>query len=338
MSTKYVKIFPYNGGKYLQNKIFREGVEVLVLSKLKEYLKKNNIDINTYDIKTPEPAYKCVYFDTPYPWDIAGWKLILSNIGKNVLICHESSLIVPFNYWKVLHVFFNKVFTWYNPIVDNKKHFHRLWPKSTLGINTKPKKFNEKEFLVLINSNKLPFYPFKLINAFGRELYSERIKAIDFFERTIPGKFSLYGKGWNKPKKTNVRESVFGYRTYASYKGEVKDKLELLSRFKYCHCFENVTDIEGYITEKIFDCLKAKCIPIYWGATDITKYVPKECFIDFRDFGSYAKLLTYLDSIDEKIYNRYIKHIESLLADNTFRETWFEDSFADFFLQQVLTD
>jgi alpha(1,3/1,4) fucosyltransferase len=337
---KFVSIFPYNSGQYLHNIAFdiqkNKGVEVLVLVKLKQFLHKKNISVNTYDIVTTTPPYKCVYFDLPYPWDFSGWKSILSHIGKNVLICNESSLIIPFNYWRLLHVFFTKVYTWYTPLIDNKKYFHIWIPKSTTGIETKPRKFSEKKFLILINKNTLPYYPFLLLNSFGKELYSERIKAIEFFERTIPDRFNLYGRGWNKPKKRNLSERIFGYKKYVTYKGEIDNKITLLSHFKYCICFENLTNVDGYITEKIFDCLKAKCVPIYWGAIDIQKHIPKDCFIDFRDFGNYEELLIHLDSIDENTYNKYIHNIEKLLSNKRFCDTWFENKFAEFFLNDIL--
>lgn len=337
---KFISIFPYNDTRYLQNILFdikkNKGIEASIFSTLKKYLKRNNIEINTYDVTIKETPDKYVYFDLPYLWNFTAWKLILTNRQKNILICNESSLIIPFNYWKILHIFFTKVFTWYDGLVDNKKYFKIMLPKSSLGIETKPKRFSEKKFLVLINKNTLPFFPFQLLKSFGKELYSERIKSMEFFEHAIPDKFFIYGRGWNKPKKYNLTEKLFGFKRYENYKGEVDDKIDLLSGFKYCLCFENLTDVNGYITEKIFDCLKAKCVPIYWGATDIKKYIPENCFIDFRDFRNYEKLLNYLDSIDENTYDEYIKNIERLLFDKKVVDTWFEDGFAKFFLNDIL--
>lgn len=337
---KLVRIFPYNGDQYLKNVAFdpkrNKGIEATIFFTLKKYLKRKNIEIVTYDVSTKQAPFKYVYFDMPYPWNFKVWKIILLNKSKNILICHESALIIPFNYWKILHIFFTKVYTWYDPLVDNKKYFKRLWPKSSSGIETEPKKFKEKEFLILVNKNTLPFFPFQLLKSFGRELYSERIKSMEFFEHAIPDNFFIYGRGWNKPKKYNLTEKIFGFKKYSNYKGEVDDKIKLLSNFKYCLCFENLTDVNGYITEKIFDCLKAKCVPVYWGASDIEKYIPKNCFIDFRDFKDYQKLLDYLNSISEDEYNGYIKNIENLLLDEKFKEIWFEDSFAKFFLENIL--
>ena len=190
--------------------------------------------------------------------------------------------------------------------------------------------------MAYINKNLGPFFLFNLIKSFGREIYSERLRSIDFFEKKIPNDFFLYGRGWNKPKKHSFSEKLFGYRKYKTYKGEVEDKIKLLSEFKYSLCFENLTDVKGYVTEKIFDCLKAKTVPIYLGATDIEKYIPKDCFIDFRDFKDYDELLKFLRAINEKRYNEYIKNIEKLLKDKLFRNMWFEQQFSEFFLREIL--
>lgn len=187
-----------------------------------------------------------------------------------------------------------------------------------------------------MNANKSSFYPFALIHPEVRELYSERIQAIEFFEKSIPDSFSLYGRGWNKPKKRSIQERFFGFKTYTTYKGEVADKIEVLSHFKYCICFENLTNVNGFITEKIVDCFKARCVPIYWGADDITRYIPKTCFIDFRNFRNYRKLLTYLQALNESTYRKYIENIENLLADKKFIADWFEEGFAKFFSENVL--
>lgn len=338
--TKYISVFPYNGNQYLHNIAFNSkknrGIEASIFITLKRYLQERNIIICTYDTRTESAPFMYVYFDVPYPWNFNAWKMLLSNTNKNVLLCSESALIIPFNYMKLIHRCFIKVFTWYDKLIDNKKYFRWHFPKSSIGIGTTLKKFKNKKFLVLINKNTSAFYPFKILNTFGRELYSERIKAIEFFEHAIPDKFSLYGRGWNKPKKYNIIELLLGYKKYATYKGEIDNKVELLSNFKFCICFENLTGVNGYITEKIFDCFKAKCVPIYWGASDIQKYIPKNCFIDFRDFGDYDKLLGYLTSLDEQTYNGYIQNIQKLLTNKKFIDTWFEEAFAKFFLNDIV--
>lgn len=342
MYKKFISIFPNNTKTHLQNAMFdikkNKSTEAPLYAKLKSILRKQNIGINTYDISTKVPSYINIHLDLPYPFpsNFNIWKIIFFERKKNILICFEPPIVDPFTYMKIFHIFFIKIYTSIDELVDNKKYFKFRFPKLSLGIDTRARKFKEKKFLVLINSNKSPFFPFKLLSPFGKELYSERIKAIDFFEINTPDKFFLYGRGWNKPKKYNLKERILGFKKYVTYKGEVEDKIKILSNFKYCLCFENLANVEGYITEKMFDCFKAKCVPIYWGASNIEKYIPKDCFIDFRDFLDYEKLFDYLVSIDESKYNSYIKNIEKLLADKKFVSTWFEDGYLNFFLNDVL--
>ena len=205
MEEKFVSIFPYNGNQYLHNIAFdskkNKGIERTIFLKLRDFLKKRNIILNTYDVEISNPVYRYVYYDLPYPWNFKAWKKIITNRQKNILISFEPPVIIPFNYMKIFHLFFVKVYTWHEVMVDDKKYFKILWPQSSSGIGTRPKKFNKKKFLVFINKNTSPFLPFKLLSSFGMELYSERIRAISFFESKIPNKFSLYGRGWNKQKK-----------------------------------------------------------------------------------------------------------------------------------------
>ena len=42
--------------------------------------------------------------------------------------------------------------------------------------------------------------------------------------------------------------------------------------------------MDGYITEKLFDCLYAGTIPLYLGAPDILEYVPEDIFVDCRRY------------------------------------------------------
>ena len=337
---KYISIFPYNVKGYLNNNLFsikkNKGIEATLFSKLKKDLRKLNIEINTLDIEIKEQTDLYVYFDLPFPANFSAWKSIIFGKAKKILICYEPPTVIPFNYMKPFHIFFKKVYTWNDQLVDNKKYFKINLPKSIEGYKTEPKKFENKKFLCLINSNKLPFFPFKIVKHFGKELYSERIKSIEFYEKFMPNKFFLYGRGWNKKKKYNLSEKIFGFKKYKCYKGEVKDKIKLLSTFKFCLCFENLGEVKGFITEKMFDCFKARCVPIYWGASNIDKYIPKKCYIDFRDFNDYKRLSDFLASIDESKYNGYIKNIESLLSDKKFKKRWFEEGFSEFFVKDVL--
>jgi hypothetical protein len=48
--------------------------------------------------------------------------------------------------------------------------------------------------------------------------------------------------------------------------------------------------MDGYITEKMFDCLYAGTIPLYMGPQDILKYIPENVFVDCRKYLSWNEM------------------------------------------------
>ena len=102
----------------------------------------------------------------------------------------------------------------------------------------------------------------------------------------------LYGQGWSK--WWNREALWFLYwrhlnKLMSIYKGTCVSKFETLQGYDFCLCFENMA-MNGYITEKIFDCLYAGTIPLYLGAPDITKYIPENVFIDCRNYSSVSDM------------------------------------------------
>lgn len=77
--------------------------------------------------------------------------------------------------------------------------------------------------------------------------------------------------------------------------------------------------MKGYVTEKIFDAFYALTIPIYWGAPNVTSYIPSNCFIDMRNFKNYDELYAFLTTMDEKSYNEYLTNIQLFLESNAFK-------------------
>ena len=73
------------------------------------------------------------------------------------------------------------------------------------------------------------------------------------------------------------------------YKGACRSKYEVLCQYDFALCFENMA-MQGYITEKIFDCFYAGTIPLYLGATDISDLVLPDSYIDCREFPSWDAL------------------------------------------------
>ncbi|CNF65293.1 glycosyltransferase family 10 domain-containing protein [Yersinia intermedia] len=300
---------------------------------LKERLGTHGVSISTCDILLPKDADLSFYFD--YESDVYGFS------KNNYLFLFESDLIKPLGWRLDVQNKFDKIFTWDDSLVDDSKffkiNFTQLFPnKDELDIIFKP--FSEKKLCTLISGNKKIRHP--------NELYSERVKIIKWFERYHPSDFDFYGVGWDKPvthskyvnfilKRFKFTNSFF--YTYKTYKGKVENKKDTLRDYKFAVCFENAKNLKGYITEKIFDCFFSGVIPIYWGAYNIADYIPKECFIDYRDFNCYEDLYVYIKEMHEFDYNFYIDNIvKFLLSDKSYP---FNEKFlSDVIIRHVLND
>lgn len=338
MRNRFIALKPFNNKVFYKNGVFNEHSETgsSYLIAARKLLAKKNILMNTIDIAPQKPTYKDIYTDVPYPWNLKLWLRIIKNSRKSILFIVEPPIVNPFNHMKLFHLFFSKVYTWNEDFVDNRKYFKYYIPNKTAGIKIKQIPFKNKKLLIMMNANWLPFLPFKLLSLPTKELYTERVKAINFFDTHYPNNFYLYGKGWNKPPRFSIRQKPLGSKKYKTYKGSFlsKDKYKILSKFKFCLCFENC-EIKGNISEKIIDCFKAKCVPVYWGAPDVKEYIPESCFIDFTKFKSLNELFIYLKNMEEAEYNIYIQNIQKLLQDKRFKDRWFENGFAQIFLQSL---
>lgn len=306
--------------KYLQNNlifdesglhrddIFDRFIKLRQLFKLKGY------NLSTDDINTIEESEFVIYSSNmPEKMPI--------DKEKSFIILSESEFIRPDNYDRSKHEYFNKIFTWHDDFVDGDKYIKLNYAhKFPSTIN---KNFDRK-LCHLISANK------KASHSTENDLYSKRVDAIRWFEKNKPEDFELYGVGWgsmsfSSQKLTRLMKRIgmlnklinlLFFKKYPSYKGKVDNKKAAMENYRFSICFENAKNIPGYITEKIFDSFFAGCVPIYWGANNIQKYVPTNCYIDMRDFLSFEELHNYISSINEEQYNAYIDNINKYLESN----------------------
>jgi len=96
------------------------------------------------------------------------------------------------------------------------------------------------------------------------------------------------------------------------YKPSHINILSLISKYRFRVCFESIYHplwSWDFITERMFDCFKAKTVPIYFGCYNIEEHVPKDFFIDYRDFDFDNKALSdFLVSFPK---SRYIEMTEA---------------------------
>jgi alpha(1,3/1,4) fucosyltransferase len=180
----------------------------------------------------------------------------------------------------------------------------------------------DRRGIILVNANKRAALT-------AGELYTERLRAIKHFAQRDA--IDLWGRLWENG--LGDLEPEFGDAVRRSWRGPVDDKTEAMSRYRFAICYENMI-LNGWITEKIFNCLAAGVVPVYLGAPDIADAVDPACYIDFRSYGSYEELDRYLQSVTDAELERYRVAGRDYLASEQFRQ-FSPDAFADRFIGDI---
>jgi hypothetical protein len=180
--------------------------------------------------------------------------------------------------------------------------------KVFVGTNKKP---TEKEH---INSN-----------------YSLRDSLLDWYSINEPNDFHLYGKNWDRVflRSNNSLSKLFNYSKFdiifrrldkrfkSIYQGTLASKYQILSKYKFQFCLENCIGFEGYMTEKIFDALICRNLPVYHPSTasSLDGILPNDIYINMYDFKSFGDLNQYLNSMSLNEYTDYILRIDHFIDD-----------------------
>lgn len=301
---------------------------------LRDLAQSRGVTVATLPVLAAADIDAYVFIDMPDTGNIAYRQALASN-KPTYLIILESPLVRPQNYDPANLQKFRKVFTYNDNLVDGK-HFIKINYASRFPDEI-PKSLAGKEKLcVMIAGYKSASHP--------QELYGDRMAAIRWFEEHQPQDFDLFGVGWDSGRlgKHLPRWVTSGCKWLGrlgapkvpSYRGRVERKRDVMGRYRFALCYENIKDVPGYITEKIFDAFIAGTVPIYRGASNITDHIPADCFIDLRNFSGYAALYEYLHSMTDASYLAYLANIENFMnSSQSFPFTC--DSFAETLLAEI---
>ena len=260
------------------------------------------------------------------------------DITLSALFAMECPIVEPllFEALPQLHRLFRRIMSWSDttsllPFTRTPvavEHFS--WPQSFHEVHEQLWSQTDRQFLLMMNANKLP-------RLYVDELYTARLRAVEYFNRF--GEIDLYGRNWTSaprrvgktrtPRllrvgvqkawelKQRLRPDPLYVAAAAASRGPALSKSETFSRYRFALCFEN-SILNGWITEKIFDCFFAGTIPIYWGAPDILDWVPAGCFVDMRQFGDFAELRAFLHGLTPQQEETYRNEARQFLASDAF--------------------
>jgi len=212
-------------------------------------------------------------------------------------------------------------------LVAGNKH----WKKSNkFPVSLKPGKYL-KWWRKVTKENKSS----TLKESIDNELQSRRLEIIEFFAGQ--NKIDIFGNGWQNLSKLPPDWQ----KRLSPIVGKLNprpcdNKIETIKNYKFAVCFENVA-YPGYITEKIIDCFAAGVIPIYLGAPDIADFIPKEAFIDMRQFDDFSRLDRYLENLTEMEANKIIAAGQDFLKLPVGDKYSFESS-AEFMFKLLFND
>jgi hypothetical protein len=291
---------------------FPNSNEYVVLAKKME---ESGFELHSLDVCKRNNQYPmvCIFLDTP-PVKVS---TLVDNRTKTIVLLREAELNCPDNFKKERQQEFDLILTWKSRLVDNKRFLSYPATRLSSFKQLDNVDINNRKLCVLINSN--------LSSKVHGELYSERRRVVDWFYKNHKEDFDLWGYGWDKLSFTFFNRTLLSLQKprmliHPLYKGIAEDKCRTLSKYNFSICFENVKTESDYVSEKIFDSLLAKNVPIYMGAPNITNKIPKECFIDYRDFKSIEDLFYFLRNMSKDTYLEYLKNINSFLNSEKAQE------------------
>lgn len=290
---------------------------------LTKQLRQLGHHVATIDMQDPESFDKIFFLDYPTKFNSRFRKLVRRRHPELHLILIEPPIIRPDNYDVRKHRPFKTVLTWKKDLCVSDPQKYRLYhiPNRVRSGNFSTIPFSQRKLCTVINSF--------MVSVRANELYSERVRAIRWFEAHAPKDFDLIGTEWDKPLFSGRLSALnlgirFAYRRvtwlnrlktrrFPSHIGpNRKPKHLTLHDYRFCIAYENSIELD-YISEKIFDSFFSGCVPIYLGAPNILDSIPKDTFIDKRGFATYDEVYRYISRLSENEYNRYLNNIDSFL-------------------------
>ena len=277
------------------------------------------VECHTYDMLPLDRFSGFVFFEMPKE-DDAILLHAKRHSAATFLLIAENHFILPRNADFNRYSEFTAVFT-YNDDAVARGLAHKI--NYALSLSQPPEDgvtFDDRKLAVMISSRVKKNRP---------HLCSYlRIQAARFYETCHPESFDLYGPGWDKGTflfQENPRvyrwislfklNKLFPRHKYRHcWRGTVDRKRQVLGKYRFSYCYENTVEIPGYITEKIFDVMMAGSVPIYLGHPSTVKYIPKSCYIDRADFKDDVELYTFISSMKEDAWRKYLDAVRDFLS------------------------
>lgn len=117
--------------------------------------------------------------------------------------------------------------------------------------------------------------------------------------------------------------------------GGSRGKIDFLRQYKFNIAFEN-RRLPGYTTEKIFEPMIARCLPIYWGNPEINEEFNPRSFLNAADFPSEEALIEKIIELDNDDA-KYLEYVRQPYFHNDTPNIYFSHTRMLDFFEKVFT-
>jgi hypothetical protein len=206
--------------------------------------------------------------------------------------------------YDTLNKYFDKIISYWKPLLSKNKVEYfpfvsrfDMTNKYHKEIINKKRKYDKTIGMILANRPNNESYS---IN--GIEL-----KRLDWIRKELVLKLdnvTVHGQGWDEINNHK-------YITIENIRNRMMDDTDIhqfYKRFNFALIIENC-DALNYVSEKIYDAWVAGCIPIYYASNNSILDLPKDCYIDIKDFTNFDDLNNFINLLSEKDIDKYYENI-----------------------------
>lgn len=299
---------------------------------LRESLAELGIDLATKDINHPEDSFLLFCLDDPHT--------LVTEKGAGQIWCliiNDPPVYAPQSWDRSYHDRFDFVFTYDETLVDNEKYHYFPIAQDTeffsIADTVTEQEFKERRLATFV-SNAIDKFPDP--HNPGTTLH-RRYNTIKWYGRNHPEDFRFYGGTFEKRdyyfsfRGVSLAKRILPAKLFRSVAAAVQkdlikvyggtltplQKFEIIRGFNFYYCYENTVGINGYLSEKIFDCLYSGVVPIYWGAPNVKELVPYDCYIDGSRFTDEEGLYNFLKSMSYSKYRSYLEQARAFLESDS---------------------
>lgn len=285
---------------------------------LRHALGQHGVTLATADELTVDEADSVLCLNMPQAGD-AMWQTAARRCIPVHVIALESEYIHTLNADPVLIARCASIFTSRDDVIGGAKFLPVRFAQQLRPPLQRP--WAGRKFACMVSGNKASTHP--------DELYSRRREMIRWYDLHHPDLFDLFGTGWKAPapsslpmrvaRRLPVLRSLLAPKLKV-YRGTIDQKLDTLSGYRFCFCYENFSSPDGWITEKIFDAMFAGCVPVYWGPGNTAHHIPAACYIDASKLPGPQAVHERLASLDDTQCNDIVESIDSYLRSEQVAE------------------